>query len=120
MRKEDFKKLFKEKIDEIINTKDFSRIIDVRIENSKKTHFCITDYENIKEIANLQIEYLNQLGKEDNDFKIRYDYYFKDFRLMDSLMYLFPFIDEDNLGSDELLKEVKEKALYYIVEKKNL
>jgi hypothetical protein len=39
---------------------------------------------------------------------------------MDSLMYLFPFIDEDNLGSDELLKEVKEKALYYIVEKKNL
>jgi len=120
MRKEDFKKLFNEKIDEIINTKDFSRIIDVRIENSKKTHFCITDYENIKEIANLQIEYLNQLGKKGNDFKIRYDYYFKDFRLMDSLMYLFPFIDEDNLGSDELLKEVKEKALYYIVEKKNL
>jgi hypothetical protein len=105
-------------IEQKIKNNDYPILeIDEEVDEIRRYNISLTDYENITKIKDLIHNYLinNELLEyiDHKKIKVRVDYYFKNFRLMDSLKVLFPFIDEEN--EDDI--KMKNKSEYYIVKK---
>lgn len=117
MKKSHLLDLIEQKTKKIKNN-DYSILeIDEEVDEIRRYNISLTDYENITKIKDLIHNYLinNELLEyiDHKKIKVRVDYYFKNFRLMDSLKVLFPFIDEEN--EDDI--KMKNKSEYYIVKK---
>jgi hypothetical protein len=117
MKKSHLLDLIEQKIKKIKNNDYPILEIDEEVDEIRRYNISLTDYENITKIRDLIHNYLinNELLEyiDHKKIKVRVDYYFKNFRLMDSLKVLFPFIDEEN--EDDI--KMKNKSEYYIVKK---